>query len=321
MEKVLVTGGTGFIGYHLVHELLNKGYDVTVIDNLFRSQIDQECAKLLKNVEFKSIDLSAPIDNKLSGSYKYVFHLAAINGVKYAEKIPDVVLKTNILSTINILEWCKNNKPDSFIFASSSEVYSGAEQLDLISIPTNEKVPLVISDTDINRQSYAGSKLAGELLTLNYAKQHQFKSRILRYHNIYGPRMGFDHVIPEVIMRTLKNENPMNAYGANQTRAFCYISDAIEATIGVGLELEDPHLTVNIGNSGEETPIRNLYETITKMVGNVPELNEKSAPLGSVNRRCPDVSLLEGLIGYSPKISLQEGLIETINWYKNYSLQ
>lgn len=319
MDKVLVTGGTGFIGYHLVRKLLDEGYDVTVVDNMFRSHIDQDFSDLLDYVKFITMDLCNPEElEKLKDYYRYVFHLAAINGVKYAENIPDVVLKTNLLSTINILEWCRQHKPESFVFASSSEVYSSAMGWEQFQVPTNESVPLTISDPFIPRLSYAGSKIAGELLSLNYAQQHGFKSRIVRFHNIYGPRMGYDHVIPQVITRILNKENPLKVYGADQTRAFCYVTDAVRATYQIAVDTQKEHLVINIGNSQEEIKIRELYRKILKMTSYSPELDEQRAPLGSVDRRCPDTNLLSQLTDYVPKVSLDQGLKLTYEWYKNH---
>ncbi|MGE7217413.1 NAD-dependent epimerase/dehydratase family protein [Priestia koreensis] len=316
MANILVTGGTGFIGFHLVKHLLTKKHNVTLIDNLFRSELDEEFESIKNNVNFIQADLTKPLDDLPLTQYDHVFHLAAINGVKYANNNPDKVLRTNLLATINVLDWCVKNPPKSFVFASSSEAYHSAFDWMELPIPTSENVPLVISNPDVNRYSYAGSKITGELLTLNYAKMHGFNARVVRYHNIYGPRMGYDHVIPELIMRMEKNESPFKLYGAGQTRAFCYVEDAVRATYEIGVFPGDSQHIANVGNDKEEIEIRDLCNRLFQLNKYKASIEEVPASPGSPNRRCPDIQKLKDLIDYNPTVSLDEGLAITFEWYK-----
>ncbi|EJR73558.1 NAD-dependent epimerase/dehydratase family protein [Bacillus cereus] len=317
MANILVTGGAGFIGFHLVKHLLKIKHNVTVIDNFFRIKEDEEFKKYESSFRFIQGDLTKPLVNVLDNqSFDYVFHLAAINGVKYANEIPETVLRTNILSTINILDWCAENPPKSFVFASSSETYNGSKECFEMPIPTPENVPVAIKDVSLPRNSYACSKMTGELLTIHYANKYNFIGKVVRYHNIYGPRMGKDHVIPALIDRILNKENPFNLYGSEQTRAFCYITDAIEATYNVALLEDKEDYIVHIGNSDEEIDIKSLCNKIFEVARYEAGIKELSAPPGSPSRRCPSIEKLKTLTGYKPKVFLEEGLYETYTWYK-----
>ncbi|UFJ42438.1 NAD-dependent epimerase/dehydratase family protein [Brevibacillus humidisoli] len=319
MDRVLVTGGVGFIGFHLAAHLLEQGYEVTVVDNLFRSKRDLEFAKLEKEIRFVQADLTQPLTQlPLDQEYRYVYHLAAINGVAYANNMPHKVLRTNLLSTVQVLDWCAERQPETVLFASSSETYHGAAQWGHLPIPTREEVPLVIADPDIPRYSYAGSKIVGELITLNYAKQYNFAARIVRYHNVYGPRMGFDHVIPQWISRILGRENPFRVYGPNQTRAFCYVSDAVSATYRIGTLPGGGHHIVNVGNPEEEINMEQLCRRLFAVAGYQAPFDYRKAPLGSPDRRCPDITLLSSLLGPLTFVPLTDGLARTYAWYEQY---
>lgn len=318
MVKVLITGGTGFIGFHLLKHLLKQGHELTIIDNFFRSEIDRYFSEYASQIKLVVMDLTKPLADhpELDDHYEIVFHLAAINGVKYANQIPAKVLRTNILATINLLDWCEQIKPRSILFASSSEVYNGAlNDLDY-SVPTIETLPIVLGDLNNPRNSYSASKIIGESLITNYAKSAGINSRIVRYHNIYGPRMGRDHVIPELISRIHQKENPFKLYGADQTRAFCYVQDAVEATADIAFLQNKKHITVNIGNANEEIKIMDLCKKIFKLHDYAASIEELPGPPGSPDRRSPSTSKLEAYIGFKPRVSLDEGLLETYKWYK-----
>ena len=317
MKKVLVTGGAGFIGYHLSKHLAKEGNEVTVVDNLFRGKMDNELEELIKmeNVKYVEADLTdyKSFEN-LDGDYDYVYHLAAINGTKYFYEIPDKVLRTNILSAINILDWFVKSKSKKILFTSSSETYAGAMRKFELDIPTPEDIPLCIEDIKNPRWSYAGSKIIGELLFSNYAKKHDFDMTIIRYHNIYGPRMGYEHVIPEFLLRTYKKTDPFPVYG-NASRAFCYIDDAVEAT---KLVMENKNCNgevLNIGNDLEETSIVDLAKTMFEVLNYTAKIEINPAPEGSVNRRCPNINKLKKLTGYKPKFNLKKGIELTHKYY------
>ncbi|GCE22072.1 NAD-dependent epimerase/dehydratase family protein [Dictyobacter kobayashii] len=184
-------------------------------------------------------------------------------------------------------------------------------------MPTPESVPLAITDTGLPRYSYLSSKIVGEQLCLSYGKAHDFPVRIVRYHNVYGPRMGYDHVIPQFIQRVLEGHDPFSIYGAYQTRAFCYVDDAVNATIQVMRVSTMESVTVNIGNDQEELQIIDLAHKLFRVAGVSPELAIYAPPPGSPERRCPDISQLQKLTSYQAQVSLEQGLQRTYAWYRN----
>lgn len=326
LKKVLITGGAGFIGFHLAKNLANQKYKVTIADNLFRGKMDYELINLInnKNVSFIKCDLTKIKDlRKLGYSYDYVYHLASINGTRYFYEIPNVVLKVNILCALNILDWflSNKNKNKKILFSSSSEAYAGTLSRYGVKIPTNEDVPLTIEDVKNPRWSYGGSKIIGELLFMNYAKKNNFRMSIVRYHNIYGERMGFEHVIPQFCLKILNKENPFKIFGGTETRAFCYFSDAIQATQMVMEGNRTDGEIINIGNSNEEITMKDLAMKLFKINKVNPKLRIKKAPKGSVARRCPNISKLHRLTGFTPEVNLDEGLKKTFEWYKKYHTQ
>ena len=324
MNKILITGGAGFIGFNLIKKLTEDHNNIIhICDDLSKGNYDDEFNDFLKkhqNVEFFNYDLTdSNIYKNFDDNYNQIYHLAAVVGVKYADENPDQVIRVNTVSTINLLEWAKKIEHVKILFASSCENYAGSLKRDLISIPTPEEIPLTIDDIKIPRYSYAASKIIGELAMFNYSRIYGFKTSIVRYHNVYGPRMGFVHVIPEFLLRILRTEDPFRIYGSEQTRTFCYVDDAVNATIGV-MESDGTNLeVVNIGDDKDEIVIRDLAEKLFKIADYYPKIEEKSAPVGSINRRCPNITKLKNkLIGYSPKVNLDEGLIKTYNWYSDY---
>jgi len=319
LKKVLITGGAGTIGYFLGKSLADQGYKVTLADNLSRGELDSDLQKLLElpNVKFVNLDVTLAEDfKKLDTDYDYVYHLAAVNGTRNFYEIPDVVLKVGILGVINILDWFKKNKKGKILFTSSNEAYASTINLLKGPLPTPENVHLGIDDITNPRWSYGGSKIAGELLFLNYGRQHKFPFTIIRYHNSYGPRMGNEHVVPNFFERILKKEDPFKIYGAKHTRSFCYIDDTIKATQLV-METEKTNgEIVHIGNDQEEISMKDLAEKMFQLFNYRPQVQILDAPRGSVLRRLPDLQKIRKLTDYQPSVDLNEGLKRTMEWYR-----
>ncbi len=326
--KILITGGAGFIGYHLAKELLvgvNDDLSITLVDNLKRGRIDNDFKKLLedKRVNFLNLDLTDLSSyEKFGNGYDHIYHLAALNGTKLFYEIPEEVLRINTLSLIYMLEWFKkSNKDGKFCFTSSNEAYAGGlNAFGILPIPTPEKVPLVIDDPYNPRWSYASTKLIGELFVIHYAKAYGLKAVIVRPHNFYGPRAGYHgHVIPDFCERIANKVDPFPIYGADDTRTFCYITDAVRAMkLLMDSKKTDNHPieTVHIGDFHELT-IKDLAEKLFEVVNWRPKsFDIKSSPAGSVKRRLADVSKLQKLTGWKPEIDLAEGLKMTYEWYE-----
>lgn len=319
---MLITGGAGFIGYHLAKCLSKQNHTVTICDNFLTGKLDNELQDLLEkhsNCELVNCDLTNKEElKKLGGSYNYVYHLAALVGVEYATEVPEKVLRDNILSTINILDWFLESESERILFSSSCETYSASIEHYILPIPTPEDVPLIIDDAFNPRYSYKASKILGELLFINYARAHNIHMSIMRYHNVYGPRMGFKHVIPELSMRILNRENPCKLYSPNQSRAFCYVEDVVEATIKVAESEKASSEIINIGHDAEEISMSDLALKLFKIAGFFPAIKPLPPPPGSPDRRCPNIDKLRSMTRFEPKVSLDEGLRRTFQWYQRY---
>lgn len=327
MKRALITGGAGFIGFHLANHLAEQGQDVTILDNFVRGKEDKEFLELIEkeNVHFIKGDITKQEtfdelnkSNENGGKFDYVYHLAAINGTENFYNIPDKVLKVGVLGTINVLDWFIKQGTGKLLFTSSSEAYAGSLKLlgEKFPIPTHENVPLIVDDPSNVRWSYGASKIIGEVGVHSWAKAHNMKNfSIIRYHNIYGPRMGFEHVIPQFIERTLKREEKFKILGGEETRTFCYVDDAVKATQRIMESEKTMGKTINVGREDGEIKIKNLASELFKIANIYPEFDVQEAPQGSVMRRCPDVTLLKNL-GFSWDVGLQEGLQKTFDWYR-----
>ena len=317
MKRVLITGGSGFVGFHLATALAARGdSEITLADNLSRGARDLEIEGLLQNprVRLLELDLADPGSYaKLGTGYDEVYHLAAVIGVQNVLERPWDVVRINALATLYLLEWFRAGGAKKLLFSSTSEAYGWTRLFHELPVPTPEDVPLAITDVRLPRSSYAGSKIFGEL-----AVAHACAGRphvIVRYHNVYGPRMGWQHVVPEIMMRLQQGENPLRVFSADYTRAFCYVDDAVRATIACMESPKADGATFNIGNDLEELPVRELVGKIMQTLGRVVPTTEQEATYDPITRRCPDISLLRGKLKYEPRIMLDEGLRKTAAWY------
>lgn len=327
MKKILITGGAGFIGYHLAkHLLIDLNNRLILIDNLQRGRMDENLAALLKNerIKFIEADLTDPAFYKtLDTNFDQVYHLAAINGTKNFYEAPQEVMRINTLTLVYILEWVKNlKKKPKLCFTSSNEAYAGAlASFGQLPIPTPENVPLVVSDTYNPRWTYGATKLVGELFVIFYAKAYNFPAVIVRPHNFYGPRAGYDHVIPEFIKRINDKTDPFPIYGADETRTFCYIEDAVQAMqmlMDSAATNNQPIETVHIGATDEIT-ILDLAKKLFAITGWQPQkLEIKESPAGSVKRRLADINKIKKLTEWQPTTALQDGLKITYEWYQKF---
>lgn len=322
MRRIIVTGGGGFIGYHLAEYLSRQNEtQVTVIDNHSRGASDDMFAELAarENVIALNEDMTKKdFYAKLSGRYDEIYHLAAINGTKNFYEHPYEVLRVNLLSLINILEWCNAENCGAFLFSSSSEAYAGTVNrfYNADFIPSAEDIPLTVDNVMNPRWSYGGSKLAGELLTINYCRTRGVPFKIIRYHNVYGVRMGFEHVLPEFFKRIHDKVNPFPIFGGQETRAFCAVEDAVLATESVMLSEKCNGEIVHIGNSTQEIKILDLLALVFEVANFHPAVEVKPAPSGSVARRCPDTRKLFDLTGFKASTTLEQALPKMYSWYE-----
>src|SRR3989338_368330 len=195
-KKYLVTGGTGFIGSALVKRLVKEGYNVRVIDNDIRGA-KESLKEVAGKIELIKGDVRNPEEvQKACKNVDSVIHLAYINGTEYFYKMPELVLEVAVKGMMNILDGCIKENVKELILASSSEVYQAAEK-----IPTDETAQLVIPDPLNPRYSYGSGKIISEILAINYGRKHFDRVLIFRPYNVYGPQMGWEHVIPQFVLR------------------------------------------------------------------------------------------------------------------------
>ena len=322
MKKVLIIGGGGFIGSNITRYLLeNRQYNVDVVDNFSRSNSGKSplLDKFSKSNRLKvhNADLTV-LENfdQLDRDYDYVFMLAAMVGVDKVNAVPHDVIRVNSMLILSTLEWLKASNCGRVVYSSTSETYAGTIEAFGYDIPTNEAVPLTIEDVSHPRFTYAITKMLGESGFINYARQGYFDAIVVRYHNVYGPDMGFRHVIPHLVERFQKNESPFLIYGHDQTRAFNFIDDAVLGTV-LAAEKGVNKGIYHIGDSDEIS-----IETLTRFVGKLLDYDGdyEYAPTfpGSVSRRCPDITKAKKDLDYLPSVGWKEGVESTINWYLEY---
>ncbi|MDP1608998.1 MAG: NAD-dependent epimerase/dehydratase family protein [Chlamydiales bacterium] len=317
-KKILVTGGMGFLGAALVRRLISSDHVVRVLDNGFRSN-PEKFADVINEIEMVSADIrDAEAVYQAIRGVDTVIHLAAVNGTEFFYSKPDLVLEVGVKGILNVLDGCIKAGVDDVIVASSSEVYQTPDQ-----IPTDETASLMIPDVTNPRYSYGGSKILTELMALHYGKSHFKRICLFRPHNVYGPDMGYEHVLPQFIVRAAElielypsGRVPFPIQGSGeQTRAFIHIDDMVEGMILL-LEKGENSQIYHIGNP-EEMTIAQLTKKIAAYFGREFSLQEGALQMGSTERRCPDISKIKSL-GFSPKISLNEGLPSIIDWYTKH---
>ena len=316
--RVLLLGGAGFIGSHLARRLLSDGADLTIVDDFSRGQDDPDLATIRRHPRASVIfaDLTDPDAwLRLPHGWDQIYLLAAVVGVRNVERDPARVLRVNTLSVLHFLDWVQG-EPRVF-FSSTSEVYAGGVDAGVVPVPTAEGVPLMIQDVRSPRFAYAISKLLGEAAFVHATRDAGIQATVGRFHNVYGPRMGTDHVVPEMALRAMRHEEPFLVPGADQFRSFCYVDDAVEAMVGLMAEPRSAGQIVHIGDDTEETNIADLAKLVCRLATVSPTIEPRPAPPGSVRRRCPDLSVLRSLIDYAPATTLEEGVLRTVDWYRS----
>lgn len=300
-RKVLVTGGAGFIGSHLVDRLVSGDCKVRVIDNLSTGKLANISQHVGKGaVDFVKGDIrDFELAKKCVIDVDAVVHLAAIISVPFSVKHPEATYETNVAGTLNLLNACAEAKVSKFVFISSCAVYGEPEYLPVDELhPTNPISP------------YAESKLLGERHCLDFHKRRLLKSVVLRLFNVYGPRQGvndYSGVITKFIDRS-KRKMPLIIYGdGSQTRDFVNVHDVVEAVLKA-LETEKAAGEIfNIG-FGVATSINELAQHILDLAGLDLEISYEQPRAGDIKDTYADISKAEKLLGYAPVVSLHDGL-------------
>jgi nucleoside-diphosphate-sugar epimerase len=312
---ILVTGGSGFIGSGLVKALLRAGCSVRVLDDNSRGN-SRRLADVAKDIEFIAGDIrDAAAVESAAGGMDEVHHLAFINGTKFFYNAPDLVLDVGVRGMINVIDACRKQNVGTLVLASSSEVYQTPPH-----IPTAEDAPLVVPDVLNPRYSYGAGKLISEVMAVNFGRKYFERVLIFRPHNVYGPDMGWEHVVPQFALRlqAAKKREPSGRLRfeiqgtGKETRSFCYIDDLVAGVMVVREKGE--HLGIYHVGTMEEVAIADLARRIAAHAGREIELVPGNAAVGGTMRRCPDISKLAKL-GYKPRVPLNEGLAPTLDWY------
>jgi nucleoside-diphosphate-sugar epimerase len=314
----MVTGAAGFIGYHLAARLQRDADTrLVLVDNFSRGENDELYRRLCRapNVEAYDVDLADPdAVARLPERIDVIYHEAALNGTQNFYERPYEVLRSGTLPTFYLLDrYVRGGRLSRFVFAGTPEAYASTVSRFGWEVPTDETVPLAIDDVFNERWSYAAAKIHGEVLTINACRQFGVPFSIIRYHNVYGPRMGDKHVVPDFLTRLARGVAEL--HGHEDTRAFLYIDDAVEATIRVGQSPATAGQVLNVGGDQELT-IRELGRRMMTLVGRDPErIVLHPSPPGSVKRRLPTTARLRELTGFEAQWSLAKGLAETIRFY------
>lgn len=316
-RSYLVTGGLGFLGAPLVRKLVEAGHHVRVLDDGSRGSTER-LASIAVQVEVVIGDIRDPVvvDKAVRG-IDCVCHLAFVNGTQYFYDRPAFVLDVGVKGMVNVVDSCIRRGVQELVLASSSEVYQTPSFF-----PTDESIPLSIPDPLNPRYSYAGGKIISELMVINYGRQYFKRVVILRPHNVFGPNMGWEHVIPQFAWRLARLSRSgggpvkFQLQGSGlESRAFIYVDDFNDAAVRV-IE-HGQHLNIyNIGTT-EEQRIGDVARKIGSLLGLNVEIIPGPSAEGATDRRCPSIKKIEAL-GFSRRWQFDEALRLTVDWYRRH---
>ena len=321
MSKILIIGGAGFIGFALAKRLSkNLNNKIVIIDSLSRGRLDNELIKISKNknVKFLKKDLTKKFNLNVY-DFDYIFQFAAVVGVRNVYSKPYYVLDANVKIQSNVIDFAnKQKKLKKIIFTSTSEVFIGTLEKKKLKFPTPENETIILNKLSNPRSTYMLSKIYCENLLIHSGLNYL----ILRPHNIFGPRMGYDHVIPELINRFLKlkkNENNLLLENPNHKRAFCYIDDAINQILLLYKSKKASFKIINVGSFEEKKILELAKGILKKMKKNNIKIEKKNIKNRSPLRRLPDLTKNILLTKLIKRTDFYESLNKTIDWYKkNY---
>ena len=313
-KTILVAGGAGFVGSHLCEALIKRGAKVIALDNLSTGN-KKNIAHLLKHPNFKFIkgdvcDLTLTPSPRQEREIKEIYHLASPASPPHYQKDPIGTWKANVVGTLNLLELARRQR-SKFLFASTSEIYGDPKEH-----PQKETYWGNVNPVGL-RSCYDESKRAGETLCMDYIRVHQLDVKIVRIFNTYGPRMDKKdgRVVSNFIVQAL-SKKPLTVYGSGkQTRSFQYIDDLVSGLVKM---MQSRKFTgpVNLGNPNEFTVLK-LAKKIISLTKSSSHIVYKALPLDDPKQRKPEISLAKSKLKWQPKVQLKEGLLKTINYFKN----
>lgn len=311
-KKILITGGTGFIGSHLTELFVEKGYNVTVFDryNPEYNLGNLKNSKYLKHIEFIFGDIRDydSVSKAIKGK-KNIIHLAALIGIPYSYYSPLAYIKTNIEGTYNVLEASKKFNVDQLIVTSTSETYGSAQTL-----PMSETHRLIA------QSPYAASKISADQLAISYWKSFKLPVKIIRPFNAYGPRQSYRAVIPSIILQAINN-NIINLGNINTTRDYTYVADLCEAFFQFSKAKKLYGTPINVG-SNNEIKIKDIAKLIIKIIN--PKIKIKiekkriRPALSEVERLKCNNTFFRKEVNWRPKTTFDNGLKLTIKWFQEF---
>jgi nucleoside-diphosphate-sugar epimerase len=318
-QRILITSGAGFIGFHLARYLKSAGHEVCLADNHIRGVRDPDFLELISDSRVASVEidlLGSSETMSLGEDFDVIFHLAAIIGVRHVQERPYDVLVHNTRMLENVISLARKQQPSCrLLFASTSEIYAGTLKHFGLSIPTSEDAVLTVTALELPRTSYMLSKIMGEAMV-----QHSgVPFTIFRPHNIYGPRMGLAHVIPEQLKNAFDAApgDAISVFSPEHKRAFCFVDDAVEMLARMAFNEACQGTTLNLGAQTPEVSILQLVQTCVEISGKTLTLNKLPPTPGSPERRAPDMRTTAKLLDYEATVGLRDGISRTWNWYRD----
>ena len=307
MQRIMIAGGAGFVGSHLCDRLIKEGHDILCIDNFFTGS-KVNIAHLVKNTNFELIrhDVTFPLYVEVD----QIYNLACPASPVHYQHDPVQTTKTSVLGAINMLGLAKRLKARIFQ-ASTSEVYGDPEVH-----PQTESYWGRVNPNGL-RSCYDEGKRCAETLFFDYHRQHNLDIKVARIFNTYGPRMhpNDGRVISNFIVQALKGED-ITIYGTGQqTRSFCYVDDMVEGFVRMMATERGFIGPVNLGNPGEFTMLE-LAEKVLMLVGSKSKLVFMPLPVDDPKKRQPDISLAKVKLDWTPKVNLEDGLKETVHYFR-----
>lgn len=316
MDRILITGSSGFIGMHLCEILLKNGIKILGIDNMndyYDVSLKESRLKELmgyKDFKFKKVDISNYNKVKeIFANFKpnKVVNLAAQAGVRYSLENPQAYINTNVMGFMNILECCRAHNVEGLIYASSSSVYGG-----------NKKIPFSIID-DVNKpiSIYAASKKSNELMAYTYNHLFGLRSTGLRFFTVYGP-WGRPDMAMYIFLNKIKNDQPIQVFNhGKMQRDFTYIDDIISGLIS-SIEKNYSCEIFNLGNNKSEN-LMDMIAVIENYLNKKAKIEYLDMQPGDVKMTFADIDHSKKKLGYSPKTSMNEGVVKFIDWYTDYN--
>lgn len=310
MKKVLVTGAAGFIGARTVEKLLEKNIEVVGIDNLndyydVRLKEERRDSIVKKGCQFIQADIEDKTSlNKIFTNHQFdvVFNLAARAGVRYSMENPDVYMSTNAQGTLNILECMRTTGIEKLVLASTSSLYAGQP------MPFREDLPV---NTPIS--PYAATKKAAEVMAYTYHYLYKIDVSIVRYFTVYGPA-GRPDMSPYIFSEALLKGADIPVFGdGTQSRDFTYVDDIAEGTILAGKNLG--YEIINLGGGNNPFTLKQMIQMMEKISGKTAKVKFGNTVKGDMDVTWADISKAKALLGWSPKVSFEDGLRRTIEWH------